>query len=298
MLDLKGLTKKDMPKTATTEVLLGERIQHLDLSKLVPGKYQPRKAFDQQSLDELAESIKKNGVMQPIVVRPIGDGLFEIVAGERRFRASKLAGQKTVPAVIRELSDSDTVVMALIENIQRENLSPMEEAVSIKRLKDEFSLTQQEVCTALGKNKNKVSLLLAIVDMPDPFMHLYDRGVTSPDTLNELLIAYKSDPKAVLDYIQDKKEITTLSARALKDSIKESKNSGKEQPQKKAPQEKNTQNSRRRESPQIHVTYKRKQGIMNLKKLSDAPDMVFVTFDGIDELVKVTDLKLAAIVAE
>src|SRR5690606_37479725 len=128
-------------------------LQYVPLELIQRGKYQPRRDMDQTALEELAASIRAQGVMQPIVLRPIGGGRFEIVAGERRWRASQLAGQNKIPAMVRELPDEAAIAMALIENIQREDLNPIEEAVALQRLQQEFELTQQQVADAVGKSR-------------------------------------------------------------------------------------------------------------------------------------------------
>ncbi len=119
------------------------------------GKYQPRRDFDEQALNELAASVKKYGVMQPVIIRPIEDGNFEIIAGERRWRAAKIAGLDTIPAVTKEIDDQTALAMALMENIQRENLNPLEEAEALQRLKDEFKLKNKEVAEVVGKTEKK-----------------------------------------------------------------------------------------------------------------------------------------------
>jgi ParB family chromosome partitioning protein len=140
------------------------------------GKYQPRRDMHQEALQELAESIKAQGVMQPIVVRPIGDERYEIIAGERRWRATQLAGLGTIPAVIRDVNDQAAIAMALIENIQREDLNPIEEAVSLKRLQDEFELTHQEVADAVGKSRTGVTNLLRLLNLTDEVRILLEHG--------------------------------------------------------------------------------------------------------------------------
>jgi ParB family chromosome partitioning protein len=131
------------------------------------GKYQPRRDMDPESLQELADSIKAQGVMQPIVVRPISDKKYEIIAGERRWRATQLAGLDAIPVVIRDVSDEAAIAMALIENIQREDLNPIEEAASLQRLQQEFELTQQEVATAVGKSRSTVANLLRLMSLQE-----------------------------------------------------------------------------------------------------------------------------------
>lgn len=148
-------------------------LKQLPVEFLQRGKYQPRRDFDQEALQELADSIKAQGVMQPIVVRQVGNQRYEIVAGERRWRACQLAGLADIPALIRDISDEDAIAMALIENIQRENLNPIEEAMALRRLQSEFSLSQQEVATAVGKSRSVVANLLRLLSLePEVLEHL------------------------------------------------------------------------------------------------------------------------------
>ena len=129
------------------------------------GKYQPRADFDEAALEELTSSIKSQGLMQPIVIRPIGPQKYEIIAGERRWRAAQIAGLDSIPAVIRTVSDEAAIAMSLIENIQREDLNPIEEALALKRLQDEFKLTQQEVADAVGRSRTAVTNLMRLVGL-------------------------------------------------------------------------------------------------------------------------------------
>ncbi|AGA88830.1 putative chromosome-partitioning protein ParB [Pseudomonas sp. SCT] len=151
-------------------------LQHLPLDLVQRGKYQPRRDMDPQALEELAQSIKNHGVMQPIVVRPISGGRFEIIAGERRWRASQQAGLESVPALVREVPDEAAIAMALIENIQREDLNPIEEAVALQRLQQEFQLTQQQVADAVGKSRVSVSNLLRLIALPEEIKTLLSHG--------------------------------------------------------------------------------------------------------------------------
>lgn len=151
-------------------------LQYVPLDLIQRGKYQPRRDMDQTALEELAASIRAQGVMQPIVLRPIGGGRFEIVAGERRWRASQLAGQEKIPAMVRELPDEAAIAMALIENIQREDLNPIEEAVALQRLQQEFELTQQQVADAVGKSRATIANLLRLIALPDEIKTLLAHG--------------------------------------------------------------------------------------------------------------------------
>lgn len=140
------------------------------------GKYQPRRDMHEEALQELAESIKAQGVMQPIVIRPIGVDRYEIIAGERRWRACQLAGLEKIPAIIRDVPDEAAVAMALIENIQREDLNVVEEAVALKRLQDEFTLTHQEVADAVGKSRTAVSNILRLLNLCTEVRMMLERG--------------------------------------------------------------------------------------------------------------------------
>lgn len=153
---------------------LDDSLQYFPLDRLQPGKYQPRVDMSQQSLDELADSIRAQGLVQPIVVRPIEGGRYEIIAGERRWRASRLAGLETVPALIRNVSDRSAIAMALIENIQRENLNPMEEANALHRLREEFAMTHQEAAEAVGRSRAAVSNLLRLRNLNDEVKRLVE----------------------------------------------------------------------------------------------------------------------------
>ena len=152
----------------------------LKLEALVPGVYQPRTRMDEGALYELAESIKAQGVMQPILVRPMHDGehkgKFEIIAGERRFRASRLAGLDEVPVLVREVANEAAAAMALIENIQREDLNPLEEAQGLQRLVREFGLTHEQAAQAVGRSRSAASNLLRLLNLVEPVQHMLMAG--------------------------------------------------------------------------------------------------------------------------
>ena len=153
-----------IPKADTPQP--GDALSVLPIEQLQAGKYQPRKQFPEAQLDELADSIKAQGIIQPIVVRAIAKGSYEIVAGERRWRASQRAGLTEVPVVIRKLDDRSVVAMALIENIQREDLNPLEEANALQQLISEFGLTHAEAAQAVGKSRTTVTNLLRLLELP------------------------------------------------------------------------------------------------------------------------------------
>lgn len=157
--------------------LVDSELRHIPIDLIQRGKYQPRTDMHEEALQELADSIKVQGVMQPIVVRPLeGGDRFEIIAGERRWRATQIAGLDTIPAVIRLVGDESAIAMALIENIQRENLNPIEEAMALKRLQEEFSLTQQEVAEAVGKSRTTVTNLLRLMSLNHDVRVMLERG--------------------------------------------------------------------------------------------------------------------------
>jgi ParB family chromosome partitioning protein len=151
-------------------------LRRLPVELLERGRYQPRRDMSPEALQELSESIKAQGVMQPIVVRPLGEKRYEIIAGERRWRAAQMAGLDTIPAVIRDVPDEAAIAMALIENIQREDLNPMEEALALSRLKDEFELTHQQVADAVGKSRAMVTNLLRLISLEEEVKKLLEHG--------------------------------------------------------------------------------------------------------------------------
>ncbi len=153
-----------------------ETLAQLAIGQLKPGKYQPRTRMDETSLAELAESIKARGVIQPVIVRPVGDSQFEILAGERRWRAARMAGLQVVPAVVREVPDEAALGIGLIENIQREDLNPLEEALGLQRLIREFKLTHDEVAKAIGRSRTGVTNLLRLLELAAPVQAMLQDG--------------------------------------------------------------------------------------------------------------------------
>ncbi|MBS7325450.1 MAG: ParB/RepB/Spo0J family partition protein [Thiopseudomonas sp.] len=167
--------KTDAADTAAAGQAQDNHLQSLALDSIRPGKYQPRKDMDPVSLEELARSIKAQGVMQPIVVRKV-EGGHEIIAGERRWRAAQLAGMTVIDALVRDVPDEAAIAMALIENIQREDLNPVEEAIALQRLQQEYELTQQEVADAVGKSRATVANLLRLLILPEEVKTLVAHG--------------------------------------------------------------------------------------------------------------------------
>ncbi len=149
-------------------------LRDLPLDLITPGPYQPRSVFDPGRLEELAESIRHQGVIQPVVVRATGDNEYQLIAGERRWRAAQLAGIEKIPAIIRNVPDEIAIAMALVENIQRENLNPIEEATALKRLVEEFQMTHQEAGDAVGRSRSAVSNLLRLLELSEEVRELVD----------------------------------------------------------------------------------------------------------------------------
>jgi ParB family chromosome partitioning protein len=170
----------------------GNGMVELDIDRIQRGKYQPRQVFEPESLQELADSIRVQGIVQPIVVRPEGQH-FELVAGERRWRAAQLAGLQKIPAVIRELDSKSAAAIALIENIQREDLNPLEEAQAFLRLIEEFDLTHQQVADSVGRSRATVSNLLRLLDLAQPVKQQVNQGLLNMGHARALLALIRHD---------------------------------------------------------------------------------------------------------
>lgn len=192
------------------------RIIELPIGRVEPNRSQPRKTFDKDALKELADSIMEYGLLQPILVTP-KDGHYEIVAGERRWRASRMAGLKKVPVVIRGMTEKEEAEIAIIENVQREDLNPVEEAMAYKRLIEEYGMTKEEVASRMAKSRPAVSNLIRILDLPDEILEYVKDGTLSFGHARTLLAI--QDEAELLQAAQDVME-QGLSVRALEQSIK------------------------------------------------------------------------------
>jgi ParB family chromosome partitioning protein len=210
--------------TTTSDVL-----QTVEIGKLQPGKYQPRTQMDQESLASLAASIKSQGVMQPILVRAIGGDRYEIIAGERRWRASQLAGLQEVPVLVREIPDEAALAMALIENIQRENLNPLEEANGIKRLIEEFSMTHQVAADAVGRSRTAVTNLLRLLNLAQPVQEMMMQGRIDMGHARALLTLEGASQIATAQHIAQ----NGLSVREAEALVQRATNGEKRKPAKK-----------------------------------------------------------------
>ena len=227
------VTKKPKGLGMGLEALLGPRVSEspanadtlptsLPLTRLRAGRYRPRTRMDDGSLYELAESIKNQGVMQPILVRPVADGDYEIIAGERRFRAARLAGLDAVPVLVKVVADEAAAVMALIENIQREDLNPLEEAQGLQRLVAEFQLTHEQAAQAVGRSRSAASNLLRLLNLAEPVQHMLMAGDIDMGHARALLALPAGEQVMAAQEISAKKlsvrDAERLVARAGRDS--------------------------------------------------------------------------------
>ena len=190
----------------------------LRIADIEPNRDQPRKEFDEQALAELSQSIMQHGVLQPILVRPLPLGGYQIVAGERRYRASRMAGLTEIPAVIRELSDNETMELALIENLQREDLSPIEEAKGYKTLIDTYSMSQEQVAQTVGKSRPAVANTMRLLLLPDDVIELVENGDISSGHARALL---SLEDKALMSNVADEIVKKNLTVRQVEKMVKD-----------------------------------------------------------------------------
>jgi len=201
----------------------------LGVDQIQRGKFQPRQNFDQQALKELADSIKVQGIVQPLVVRPEGSH-YELVAGERRWRAAQLAGLQTVPVVVRELDSKSAAAIALIENIQREDLNPLEESQALMRLIDEFDLTHQQVADSVGRSRASVSNLLRLLDLADPVKEQMNKGLLDMGHARALLALIRHDQIEIAKIVVNR----GLSVRETEALVKQTLNAAEKKPESKS----------------------------------------------------------------
>ena len=181
-----------------------EALAQIPVAQLRPGKYQPRTRMDEQSLAELADSIRARGLIQPIVVRPVDAGSYEILAGERRWRAARIAGLERVPAIVREVPDEAALGIGLIENIQREDLNPLEEATGLRRLIDEFNLTHEEVARAIGRSRAAVTNLLRLLELAPAVQAMLQDGKLDMGHARALLALSRAQQVAIAERVASK----------------------------------------------------------------------------------------------
>ncbi len=216
---LLGKSRADSARSSAAEE--PSRLQDLPLDAIQPGRYQPRSAMDPDRLEELAESIRIQGLVQPVVVRPLArEGTYELIAGERRWRASRMAGKETVPAIIREVPDEASLALALIENIQRENLNPLEEATALKRLIDEFELTHSQAAENVGRSRAGVSNLLRLLELAPAVRALVDERKLDMGHARALLTLDQVDQVRAARQVVDQ-ELSVRQTEALVRRIRE-----------------------------------------------------------------------------
>lgn len=196
----------------------GGSVVKLRLHDIEPNKNQPRQVFDDEALSELADSIREHGVLQPLIVRPVADGSYQLVAGERRWRASRLAGLTEVPVIVKTLTDSEVAVIALIENLQRENLNPIEEAEGISRLIEEYSFTQEQAAEKLGKSRTAVTNTLRLMNLPEKVRSLVSDEFLSAGHARALLGLTE---KGIIEEIADEVVAKKLSVRETEKLVKQ-----------------------------------------------------------------------------
>ena len=180
-----------------TSDLESDQLREIDIDRILPNSHQPRKNFDEDGLNELADSIREHGLVQPVVVRPLDDGFFQLIAGERRWRAAQRAALVRIPAVIREANEHDVLELALIENLQREDLNPIEEAQAYERLIVDFGMTQEEVARRVGKNRTTIANMLRLLRLPPEVQQWLRENRISTGHAKALLSL--SDLNAILD---------------------------------------------------------------------------------------------------
>ena len=195
------------------------QLKHIDVHLLKRGEYQPRRYINEQALQELAASIEKHGVMQPIVIRPIEDEkyLYEIIAGERRWRAAQLAGLTEVPAIVRDLTDQVAIALALIENIQRQDLNPIDQAMALQRFHDEFGLSHQEIADTVGKARTTVSNLLRLLTLAEPVKDFMQQSLLDMGHARAILTLKAKDQLKVAEHVIEK----SLSVRQTEQLVRE-----------------------------------------------------------------------------
>ncbi|MBQ6020193.1 MAG: ParB/RepB/Spo0J family partition protein [Clostridia bacterium] len=217
----------------SAEDLSPQSVTTLPVGELTPNRDQPRKNFDDEALNDLTESIREHGVLQPILVRPASDGSYRIVAGERRYRAAINAGLKSVPVIVKVLSDQDAALIALIENLQREDLSPLEEAEGIRRLMQDFGLTQEQAGARLGRSRPAVANALRLLELPDEIKAMVGRGELSAGHARTLLGLEDEDAMIACAHLIAEKRLSVRATETLVDRMKKEKKPKKEKPRRR-----------------------------------------------------------------
>jgi ParB family chromosome partitioning protein len=273
--DGKGEERTDEPKTKTAvSIDPAERVNvvlDIPVNHIRPNPHQPRSEFKEEALEQLASSIKKHGLIQPITVRYLGQKRFELISGERRLRASKLAGIAEIPAYIREVNDDDMIAFALIENIQREELNPLEISLGYQRLIDECNYTQSEVAERVGKNRTTVTNMLRLLQLPDFIQAaLRDERISTGHARSLINVKSEDDQKKILSEIEKK----SLSVRQTEELVKSY--AKKSEQKKKLPENKEnpflndlTKQLRNKLSTKVNIKQKAKGGEIRIEYYSN-----------------------------
>lgn len=276
---LEALISEIIPESQTLaeEQQAKEKVIFIDVNLLLPSKWQPRKKFDEEKLRQLAESIKQSGIIEPLIVSPLGDGKYEIVCGERRWRAAKIAAVTQVPAIVKILDEKQKHILSLIENLQREDLNPVEEAQAYKSLIQEYNLTQEELAQLVGKDRSVIANTLRILNLPKEVIEYIEDGLISAGHARSL--AAVKDENLVVELanriVQDK-----LTVRDIENIVKilKSQKSKKQQPiAEKIPEVKSLEKELS-ELLGCKVT---------IKPTSDTKGKIIITYDNLDDFDKV-----------
>ncbi len=262
---LSALLGDDIPSAAAT----GEKIHEIDINKIKAGKYQPRGRFDEKALEELAQSIVEKGVLQPLLVRPISDGFYEIIAGERRWRAARIANLKNIPVLVKAFSPQESLEIGLIENLQREDLDVIEEAEGFQRLMDEFSYNQEKVAKIIGKSRSYVANNLRLNQLPNDVKDKVKQGLLTGGHARQLVGLDDAENLAT--------EIVALglNVRQVENLIRSRKN----------PKKVRAQNKKDAETIAIEKDLTRKLGLkVDVKRKRGNRGVISLSYDNIDQL--------------
>lgn len=287
------VTKKPKGLGLGLEALLGPKVKDegtagasdelpttLKLAQLQPGRYQPRTRMDEGALYELAESIKSQGVMQPVLVRPLTGGRYEIIAGERRFRAASLAGLDTLPVLVKDVPDESAAIMALIENIQREDLNPLEEAHGLQRLTQEFGLTHELAAKAVGRSRSAASNLLRLLGLAEPVQQMLMAGDIDMGHARALLALDKAHQITQASEIVARR----LSVREAEKLVARHAANGRQRPLLRVPQSKSRDLQRLEEELSDLLTAKVEIRVKSKSRRAGAQGEVALAFGSLDEL--------------
>lgn len=226
-------SRTNLEDDAPADPAIEAELKELPLDLIQRGRYQPRRDMDEEALQELAESIKQQGVMQPVVVRPLESGHYELVAGERRWRATQLAGLDRIPALIRQVPDEAAIALGLVENIQRENLNPIEEAAALYRLQEEFGLTQQQTADAVGKSRTTITNLLRLMGLVEEVRIMLEHGDLEMGHGRALLGLPEQQQAPVARQVVSKSLSVRQTEALVRRSLEQGREQSKQKPEKK-----------------------------------------------------------------